>query len=61
MSNHKSELQKLTSLAEERLNEYISEDQAKQIKIKKMNCELERVKEELNKKEKKIENLNGSI
>ena len=40
MSNHKIELQKLTSLAEERLNEYVGEDQAKQIKIKKLVNEL---------------------
>lgn len=30
MSHHKSELKKLTSIAEERLNEYLKEDEGKQ-------------------------------
>lgn len=40
LGNNKSDLQKLTALAEERLNEYLKEDQEKQVRLKRLQAEL---------------------
>lgn len=61
MSNHKSELQKLSSLAEQRLNEYLKEDQQKQIKIKKLQNQIEKLKTDLGKKDKAINSANKKL
>lgn len=56
MSNHKIELQKLSNLAEQRLNEYLKQDQEKQMKIKKLQSQNQKYKNEINKKERVINN-----
>lgn len=59
--NHKNELKKLTATAEDKLGEYAKEDEHKHATIKKQSSEIDRMRSELNKKEKSIKNKNEKL
>ena len=66
--NHKNELKKLTATAEDKLGEYAKEDEHKQGKnivniatIKKQSTQIDRLRSDLNKKEKSIKSKNEKL